>query len=75
MHTHETPESESEVLGERVEWQVVSWALWVMVWGAELGAGGGEGAASGDLAGDWGSTESGAGKHLFRVSQMFEMNW
>jgi hypothetical protein len=46
-----------------------------MIWGAELGAGGGEGAASGDLAGDWGSTESGAGKHLFRVSHMFEVNW
>ena len=63
LRTHESPEAERKVLGQRVERQVVSWALWVVVWGGHLGAGAGEATAGGHL-GHWADAESGTGKHL-----------
>lgn len=50
LPTHETPVSQSEEPGERIEWDVAAWALWVMVWAAHAGTGGLE-AAAGDQAG------------------------
>ena len=61
--THECPVAEGEELGQWVEWQVVSWALWVMVWRGHLGAGAVEATAGGHL-GHWGGAESGSGEHL-----------
>ena len=65
LRTHEAPESNSEESGERVEWDVVSWALGVVVRRGELAASRGEGAAAD------GGRETGDGalsNHLSHVS-------
>lgn len=60
LRTHESPVSYSEELGQRVEGDVASWTLGVVVWRAELGAGGREATAGDGLGG----TDCGAGEHL-----------
>lgn len=61
--THEAPVSQSEELGQRVEWQVVPRALRVMVWRGHLRAGRVE-ATAGSHLGHRGDAGSSAGEHL-----------
>jgi len=68
QHTHESPVSETKVLGQGVERQVVSRSLWVMVWAGHLGAGAVE-ATAGDHLGHWGDAGCSAGEHLEVFSQ------
>lgn len=61
--THEAPVLECEALLQRVKGQVAAWALGVVVWAGELGAGRLE-AAAGDERGGRGSAEGSTGEHL-----------
>lgn len=62
--THKAPVSQSKPLGQRVEWDVASWTLWVVVWGRHLGAGGRETTAGDHRGRGRRGTDSSAGKHL-----------
>lgn len=63
LRTHESPVSHSEEARKRVEWDVASWALWVVVWRAQLCASGVEAATA---EGRWEAGGSGSGEHLER---------
>jgi hypothetical protein len=65
--THETPVSEPEEAGQRVEGDRRARALSVVVRAGELGTGGRE-ATAGDEVGGHSGTESGGGVHLGRLA-------
>lgn len=66
VQTHESPVSPEEVLGQRVEGQVGTRALSVVVWAGELGTGGGK-ATTGDEGGGHSGAESRGSVHLGRT--------
>jgi hypothetical protein len=60
IRTHEAPISQEKESCKRVEWNVVSWALWVVVGRSELCSGGMEASA----AESGGQAGCGSGEHL-----------
>lgn len=71
---HESPVLEGKAPLERIEWQVTTRALGVVVWAGELCAGRLE-AAAGDERRGRGRTEGSARKHLARVSEGRQWRW